>query len=446
MSLLWDYDKKQSGIGYIASGHEPIVYIVDMNTYETLNVFNYSQPTKDVSCRGQWWRNMAYSTKNQHLFVACHWDGPILELRVDAYQYELTKDQAPTIFLVAIHYNASGTLYEDVNSGIVVATDKEKNMLHVFYPGANGESSSVEWKIAVPGHPDTVSFYFPGNDDSYVLCMPLTENTNRNNIDKDDNVVCDHYSCGPPITEDDVKHGMCLYDTNTTKDLLRVPLEKMDMVKAEQAPYFPCPRCKEVHSYWGGDICTCTPRCGSCATPDYDSTRSGVQCVKFQKQIGQAMIPSLMKKMIWNAGAVEQSPSNFWGKQCSYGHTHRAHKRGEKYDASIAHYPANSLQIIDMSTQTFKCQVDLPGKPFRVVYVPPQHRQRTFGDEKQQQFQWIIIALVTFITTFFMVLLILRVLDQKDQRARIKRSVNKEDTEEMIEITASGHSNLPEVT
>jgi hypothetical protein len=65
-------------------------------------------------------------------------------------------------------------------------------------------------------------------------------------------------------------------------------------------------------------------------------------------------------------------------RKCSYGPTYRAHKRGQKYDGSIANYPEDSIVIVDMSTQSVKCQVAVPGPPSQVVWVPNE-AQRVEG-------------------------------------------------------------------
>lgn len=79
--------------------------------------------------------------------------------------------------------------------------------------------------------------------------------------------------------------------------------------------------------------------------------------------------------LIKGAGSVLQGSPYAYSPQCGFGRTYRTHKRGGIYDASVAHFPSNSIQIVNMETQTLKCGVDLPGAPSRVLYVPPQKDQ-----------------------------------------------------------------------
>ena len=223
------------------------------------------------------------------------------------------------------------------------------------------------------------------NEVDAVLCMPLTENVNLNNINsKTGETACDAFACGPPKSSDDIDAGMCLWGDkhDDPLHLLQVPFDDFGKVKHHKGKYedIHCHRCKHHDNYHenedGVKTCTCTPECGSCATPDYDPSNTGVQCVSLKhvysnrrqgKKNGKV-------KLIKGAGAVEQDVGI---QECGYkeGGTRRPSARGGKYQASIAHYPSNSLQIIDMSKQKLSCQVDLPGRPDRVVYVPPQPGQ-----------------------------------------------------------------------
>lgn len=70
---------------------------------------------------------------------------------------------------------------------------------------------------------------------------------------------------------------------------------------------------------------------------------------------------------IRNAGALRQ---NITVNETVSDVFRRSHKRGTKYDASIANYPENSLVIVLMDTMEKKCTVQLSGEPFTVVYAP----------------------------------------------------------------------------
>ena len=359
--MLWNENSFLESYGYVTS-HEKVIHIVDMDSKEQIGLFNYSSFLDEGECsRGA--HGIAFDNQNNHLFVECTWDGPTLELALDS----------PLNPQFITKHNASGWLEEDPIHGLVVASDRSRNLLHIFLPGKDTQSSSARYQVDVPGGPDMPSF-FEKDFLETVVCMPLTENVNRNNMDASGNLVCDSYSCGPPETPQDVAAGMCLYDETTNNmELLRVRLEDYDKVVNEEAPYNNrCPRCKNRDSYHGGDICTCTPHCGSCADPDYDASKTGVRCFILDSILDGGTVESTL---IEGAGAIQQTGPSFWQAQCSYGWTHRSSKRGGRYHASVAHYPTNSLQIVDMWTQRLRCQIDLPGKPERVLYVPPQPNQ-----------------------------------------------------------------------
>jgi hypothetical protein len=78
-----------------------------------------------------------------------------------------------------------------------VATNKGGDMLHVFKPNGNGVASSIQYNVAIPGHPDTPSFYPTDGVEGgaeFIACMPLTSNPNAKQIDVDGNVVCDYFT------------------------------------------------------------------------------------------------------------------------------------------------------------------------------------------------------------------------------------------------------------
>jgi hypothetical protein len=143
-------------------------------------------------------------------------------------------------------------------------------------------------------------------------------------------------------------------------------------VVSKEPPYFgACRHCENQDNYVDG-MCTCTPYCGSCADEDYEASKSGVVCFDLNDVVTET---SEATTLIKGAGAVLQGKPYSYSPQCGFGRTYRTHKRGGLYDASVANFPSNSLQIVNMRDFSFHCAVDLPGTPSRVVYVPPQ------GDE-----------------------------------------------------------------
>jgi hypothetical protein len=74
--------------------------------------------------------------------------------------------------------------------------------------------------------------------------------------------------------------------------------------------------------------------------------------------------------LIPNAGAVEQGAPYGSSKECTYGRTYRNHKRGQQYDASVSNFPEHSVVIVDMTTQTVKCNIPVNGAPSRIVWTP----------------------------------------------------------------------------
>ena len=161
-----------------------------------------------------------------------------------------------------------------------------------------------------------------------------------------------------------MQRGVCAHTDmpDTTAD----PLETVASVTlAQTKPY--CARCMDQLNFVNG-TCTCSPNCGSCDVNfPTDLSRTGVACVDLGAVVdGTVSVATLIP----NAGAVRQGSPYGSSKKCTYGRTYRNHKRGEKYDASVSNYPSNSVVIVDMSTQTKKCQVALPGAPSRIVFAP----------------------------------------------------------------------------
>jgi hypothetical protein len=400
--VLWDEDPYLARHAYVTSSNQAL-YIVNLpedrqqqaeeqQQHFPLTIFQYSDYLEPGECEHEGYyygHGIAYASRIKHLFVQCGWRGPILELDVS---------QSPdNPSFVAKHNNMSGSSMQEYFEGrFVIVTDKMANKVHVIQASStSGQASHHIDSIDVPGHPDKPSFYTTNNDDdTTIICMPLTENVNSNDRDANGTVACDVYSCGPPQSPADVASGMCLYDTNdNNKTLLRAPLNDFVKVLNGEAPYFDaCPRCKTRDSYRGGDICTCTPHCGSCGTPTYnrnDLTQTGVRCLHLD-----SFTSTPSSTLIAGAGAVLQEPPGFWQPPCSYGWTQRSSKRGGRYMATIAHIPANSLQIIDMATQTWRCQVDLPGRPDRVLYVPPPNITTSSQDDETQ---WIRSGVMTVV-------------------------------------------------
>lgn len=333
-----------------------------MLSKEQIGTYDFSGDVNTTTCHGT--HAIAYSNLNKHLYVECTGEGGALELDVS--------DPVNPKF-VTQHDGATGALYETPDEGFVVASDKGGNKLHVFRPNGNGTASSIEHVVNVPGHPSTVSFWpIPGDKEhSFIACMPLTENTNRNHMDANGNIVCDYYGCSGASTAEDVANGICHYD-ETGRSLQEATIDQIEQVRSGAEPFGAvCTHCEDEKNYQDG-ICECTPFCGSCADADYDATNSGVSCVNLYDVVnGRTDTASLIK----GAGSVLQGSPYAYSPQCGFGRTYRTHKRGGIYDASVAHFPSNSLQIVNMETQTLHCAVDLPGAPSRVVYVPPQQGQ-----------------------------------------------------------------------
>jgi hypothetical protein len=348
-----------------------------MIAHQQIGTYDFSGDVVNGTCIGT--HAIAYSSKIQHLYVECSGGGGILE-------YDVSNPIVPVF--VAQHANATGALYETPDEDFIVASDKTNNALHFFVPKESGTASSIEYVVNVPGHPSTPSFWpvssTEHDDDAndthvtpaarklshgdYIACMPLTDNTNRNHMDDDGNVVCDVYSCSNATDPTDVANGICHYD-DSGQSLQQATIDQIELVKSEAEPFGTvCAHCENENNYEDG-VCACTPFCGSCADEDYDASNSGVMCVSLHDVVeGGKSEADLIK----GAGSILQGEPYAYSPQCGFGRTYRTHKRGGIYDASIANFPTNSLQIINMQTQKFHCAVDLSGAPNQVVYVPPQ--------------------------------------------------------------------------
>lgn len=155
-----------------------------------------------------------------------------------------------------------------------------------------------------------------------------------------------HFSLLRP---DDVSSGICLHDKETGKVLVTASLTQMDAVKSQQVPFYgACARCKEEGNCEDGQ-CICTPFCGSCANDDYDASKGGVIVFDvswvLQGEVSEATL-------IAGAGAIGQGSPNSKSRECGFSRTIRFHKRGGIYDASVAHFPTNSLDS--------DCQLERP--------------------------------------------------------------------------------------
>lgn len=361
--LLWDESDQLAGIGYATSTGERALFYMHMEEHKLLGSYDYTQDLLPLPypnyCMGT--HAIAYSSVNNHLYLECVGGGGILEIDVN--------EPLQPVF-VTQHKAASGALYEVPDGSAVVASDKTNNKLHVFQPNGKGSASSIDFQVDVSGHPTTPSFYPMKDGSSYVACMPLTENTNVKHRNTDGEIVCDVYGCGGAKNSEDVRNGVCAYDVNNTRELLEATLEDFNLVTNGYDPFgSKCHYCRDKENYDENGKCQCTPFCGSCGESVYDASLSGVQCVNLSDVFSKGLTESTLIK---GAGAVEQAGPQAYSPACGFGRTYRAHKRGGKYDASIADIPVSSLQIVNMETQKLKCQVALPGNPDRVVYVPPQ--------------------------------------------------------------------------
>mmetsp|Transcript_12136 Transcript_12136/g.27244 ORF Transcript_12136/g.27244 Transcript_12136/m.27244 type:complete len:448 (+) Transcript_12136:783-2126(+) len=355
------------------------VIVKRLNFFFSFALFNGldSKDVADGTCRGT--HAIAYSSQSNHIFAECVGGGGILE-------YDVADPLNPVF--VHQHLDATGSLYETPDQSFVVAANKGGNLLHIFEPQGSGVVTSREYDVVVPGHPSTPTFY--PNEESFIACMPLTENTNRNHMDEDGNVVCDYYGCQGASTPQDVANGICNYDATTgNRQLLQASLSSIQDVRDGAAPFGnACGRCEDESNYndpVAADEekkCTCTPFCGSCAEEDYDASQSGVVCVDMGAVTSGQTPVDQAANLIKGAGSVRQGAPYSYSAQCGFGRTYRTHKRGGKWDASVAHFPTNSLQLVNMETQALDCAVDLPGVPNRVIYVPPQELEGSNDDDE----------------------------------------------------------------
>ncbi len=353
--LLWDEDGTLGDRGFATSTGEPLLFEIDIANAEQVRAFNFSDFVAPGGCFGL--HAIAYSAVNQHIYAECSGGGGILEFDVDDND----------ITFVHQHINQTGSLYEAPDGSYVTALNKAEDMLHVFQPNKNGVKSSLVFDVSVPGKPADPSFY-PTDSEAgganFITCMPLTNNPNKNQIDASTKeVVCDFFTgCTNPTTAQDIIHGVCLHGNAT--DASPVQLMRVTELLTDNKL---CSRCENETGFENG-ICTCTPDCGSCDTEfETDLSRTGVACVDLGAVVDGTITEATL---ISNAGAVRQGVGYDGAPECSYGRTYRPHKRGKKYDASIANFPDESIVIIDMSTQELKCQVSLPGAPSQVIWVP----------------------------------------------------------------------------
>jgi len=357
--LLWDEDGTLGNRGFATATGEQFLFEVDLKDAELTGQFDYSSflESKD-ECQGL--HAIAYSAKNMHVYTECSGGGGILEFDVSNGEIDFVHQ----------HRSATGALYELPDGSYVVAANKGKNKLHVFKPNDSGEKSSTQYDVHIPGNPSTPSFFPVDSDDDeadFIACMPLTENANMNQRDSS-GPVCDFWTgCSDPSTASDVSNGVCLHELAESKAAGPLTLKRVtEVVSGDDAVL--CARCADESNFDNGS-CVCTPDCGSCDdNKDIDTTQAGgVACVDLKKVVNGGLTEGTQ---IFNAGAVKQGGGYGGSPECSFGRTYRSHKRGTKYDASVANYPVNSIQIVNMETQKKQCEVALDGSPARVVYVP----------------------------------------------------------------------------
>ena len=373
--LLWDESAALERHGFGTSTGERRLFVFDMDSHEQLLAYDYTDDLLgslgssalpyDNYCQGL--HAIAYSSVNGHVYAECVAGGGTLE-------FDVRDPEAPAF--VHQHSDVSGAIYETPDGAAVVVAAKGDNALHVLEPRRGGSKSSKKHTVNVPGNPSSPKFYPKPDGSGYVACMPLTENTNQNHYDASGNLACSYYGCSGARTAADVAAGVCLYD-ESGRTLRRATLDQIDQVRAGMEPFAgACERCQDPANYeepdgsgagGGGGTCVCTPYCGSCADPAYDASESGVRCVDLQDVFENGQTETTLIK---GAGSVEQGSPYAYSPQCGFGRTYRTSKRGGKYDASVAHYPFPSLQIVNMESQELHCQARLPGKPDRVVYVP----------------------------------------------------------------------------
>mmetsp|Transcript_36154 Transcript_36154/g.71164 ORF Transcript_36154/g.71164 Transcript_36154/m.71164 type:complete len:567 (+) Transcript_36154:53-1753(+) len=349
--LLWDEDPATLGDrGFATSTGEQFLFEIDIAMKKQVDKYSYSTDLiPDSGCRGL--HAISYSAINQHVYAECSGGGGILEFDV----------ANGGIAFVHQHKDATGSLYETPDGSFVVASNKSGNMLHVFTPNGSGTKSSIETDIKMPGHPSTVSFLTNGNGEAdFIACSPLTENINLKHH-REEAIVCDYYvGCTGAATAEDVEHGICMH-SEAGMQLARVTQAVTDDNPA-------CGRCKDQANFDDDGECVCTPHCGSCdPEPAYDDSKSGYMCV----DLGAAIAGTVEEgTLIPDTGGMEQGNPYGGSPDCSFGRTYRTHKRGHIYDAAVASAPTSAIHIINMKTQTKKCEVQLPGAPRKVTYAP----------------------------------------------------------------------------
>jgi hypothetical protein len=372
--LVWDEDPKELGNrGFATSTGESYLFEIDLAAKEQTAAYDFSSFVDQ--CAGL--HAIAYSGVNNHVYAECTGGGGILEFDVND----------GSIAFVHQFVNATGALYETPTGGMVVASNKGANTLHVFLPNEPGMKSSLEYDVPMPGNPSTVSFYTrpksSGDGEEMIVCAPLTENLNQNHLREDGTVACDGYNgCTGAVTADDVEHGVCLHSTEeeTSLQLMRVTEEVTDMPA--------CSRCADSANFnfeesTGVLSCVCTPNCGLCdQEPVLSDEDSGYMCINLSEYIAavDSGATPVEPTLIPNAGGMKQGAPYGESAECTIGHTYRTHKRGTKYDASIAEVPTDSIVVIDMDAMEKTCHVDLPGTPSRVLYAPAEPVQLDGGE------------------------------------------------------------------
>jgi hypothetical protein len=361
--LIWDENPAELGNrGFATSTGEPVLFEIDLSTKELTSAYNYSSFVE--LCFGL--HAIAYSGVNNHVYAECTGGGGIIELDVSNND----------IVFVHQHMDATGALYETPQGDMVVASNKGANVVHVFLPGPSGDRSSIEYDIPMPGNPSTVSFYTRPSDGSTILCAPLTENLNQNQRREDGTIACDSFNgCTGAVTADDVQYGVCLHDdanAETSPLLFRVTNE----TSTDDLPAA-CVRCEDRTNFnieEGSGIltCVCTPDCGLCdSEPEFSDDESGYMCINLNEYIASSSSSTPIEPtLIANAGGMKQGEPFGGSPECTFGGTYRTHKRGTKYDASIATIPTDSIVVINMDTMEKVCSVDLPASPSRVLYAP----------------------------------------------------------------------------
>lgn len=241
-----------------------------MASKKQVEAYDFSADVKG-SCRGL--HAISYSDVNQHVYAECSGSRGALEFDVSG--------GPGSIKFVQQFPEANGALYETPDGRFVVAASKGLEAWFVFVPQGSGAKSSVEYKVPVPGHSSTVSFYTNG-DDEVVACSPLTENLNRNQW-RDGEVVCSYASCTNAASAEDVDNGICYHNEDD-------PLKLMRVLTTDDSTHPACARCRDEANFEtaedGARSCICTPQCGSCdANPDYSDEESGYRCLNLSAYV-----------------------------------------------------------------------------------------------------------------------------------------------------------------